>query len=109
MEYNGGGVFKKKNPENHTEALHRAISQFVPNSGESFFQASERFKDLLIACPHHNFSPWHIINIFYSSLSAQLKMFVESMCAGSFPEKNTEQAFEYFDYLTNLTSDWACT
>ncbi|GFZ14664.1 hypothetical protein Acr_24g0008540 [Actinidia rufa] len=36
-------------------------------------------------------------------------MFVESMCAGSFPNKNPEQAFEYFDYLANLSSDWACT
>ncbi|GFZ02212.1 hypothetical protein Acr_15g0008200 [Actinidia rufa] len=36
-------------------------------------------------------------------------MFVESMCAGSFPDKNPEQAFEYFDYLANLSSDWACT
>ena len=23
-------------------------------------------------------------------------------------EKITEQAFQYFDYLANLTSDWAC-
>ncbi|GFS37337.1 hypothetical protein Acr_00g0051420 [Actinidia rufa] len=38
-----------------------------------------------------------------------MKMFVESMCAGSFPKKNPEQAFEYFDYLANLSSDWACT
>ena len=104
-----GEFLKKFFPENRTEALRRAISQFVPNSGESFFQAWERFKDLLNACPHHNFPPWHIINIFYSSLSAQMKMFVESMCAGSFPKKTTEQAFDYFDYLANLTSDWACT
>ncbi|GFZ14711.1 hypothetical protein Acr_24g0009010 [Actinidia rufa] len=104
------GEFLKNNfPENRTEALRRAISQFVPNSGESFFQAWERFKNLLNACPHHNFPPWHTINIFYSSLSEKLKMFVESMCAGSFPDKNPEQAFEYFDYLANLSSDWACT
>ena len=31
------------------------------------------------------------------------------MCAESFPKKITEQAFEYFDYLANLTSDWECT
>ncbi|GFY88708.1 late embryogenesis abundant protein, group 2 [Actinidia rufa] len=103
-----GEFLKNFFPENRTEALRRAISQFVPNSGESFFQAWERFKDLLNACPHHNFPPWHTINIFYSSLSEKLKMFVESMCAGSFPDKNPEQAFEYFDYLANLSSDWAC-
>ena len=36
-------------------------------------------------------------------------MFVESMCVEMYPNKNTEQAFEYFDYLANLTSDWAYT
>ena len=25
-----------------------------------------------------------------------------------FQKKTTEQAFEYFDYLANLTSDWVC-
>ena len=95
--------------ENRTEALRRTISQFVTNSGRSLFQAWKRFKNLLITCPHHNFSPWHIINIFYSLLSTQMKMFVESMCVESFLEKITEQVFEFFDYLANLTNDWACT
>ena len=58
--------------------------------------------DIIIS--HHG-----IINIFYSSLSLQMKMFVESMCAGTYLDKTTEQAYEYFDYLANLTSDWACT
>ena len=38
-----------------------------------------------------------------------MKMFIDSMCAGTYPNKTTEQAYEYFDYLANLTSDWACT
>ena len=54
-------------------------------------------------------SPWHIINIFYSSLSLQMKMVVKSMCAGTFSDKTTEQAYEYFDYLANLIGDWTCT
>ena len=38
-----------------------------------------------------------------------MKMFIDSMCVGTYPNKITEQVFEYFDYLANLTSDWACT
>ena len=41
-----GEFLKKFFPENRTEALQRVISQFVPNSGESFFQAWEKFEDL---------------------------------------------------------------
>ena len=36
-------------------------------------------------------------------------MVFESMYAGTFSEKTTEQAFQYFDYLANWTSDWVCT
>ncbi|XP_057487288.1 uncharacterized protein LOC130773354 [Actinidia eriantha] len=101
-----GEFLKKFFPENRTEALRRAISQFAPNSGETFFQCWERFKDLLFACPHHGFPEWHTINTFYSSLTPQLKMFVESMCAGTYPDKNPTEASNYFDYLANLTRDW---
>ena len=44
-----GEFLKKFFPENRTEALRRAISQFAPNNGETFFQCWERFKDLLLA------------------------------------------------------------
>ena len=101
-----GEFLKKFFPENRTEALRRAISQFAPNNGETFFQCWERFKDLLFACPHHGFPEWHTINTFYSSLTPQLKMFVESMCAGTYPDKNPTEASNYFDYLANLTRDW---
>ena len=38
-----------------------------------------------------------------------MNMFVESIRAGIYLDETTEQAYEYFDYLANLTSDWAYT
>ena len=38
-----------------------------------------------------------------------MKIFVESMCVETYLDKTIKQAYEYFDYLANLTSDWACT
>ena len=38
-----------------------------------------------------------------------MKMFVESICAGTYPDNTTKQVYEYYDYLANLTSNWACT
>lgn len=89
-----GEFLKKFFPENRTEAIRRAISQFAPNNGETFFQCWERFKDLLLACPHHGFPEWHTINTFYSSLTPQLKMFIESMCAGTYPDKNPHRSIK---------------
>ena len=74
--------------------------------GETFFQCWEHFKELLISCPHHGFVEWHIINIFYASFMPKLKQFVETMCAGTFMDKQPHEAYSYFDYLANLTRDW---
>ena len=104
-----GEFLKKFFPENRTEAFRRQISQFSPMQGENFFQCWEHFKELLTSCPHHGYAEWHIINIFYAALTPQLKQFVETMCAGTFMDKQPHEAYSYFDYLANLTRDWATT
>ena len=104
-----GEVLKKFFSENITEALRRQISQFSPTMGDNFFQCWEHFKELLISCPHHGFAEWHIINIFYASLTPQLKQFVETMCVETFMDKQPHKAYSYFDYLTNLTCNLATT
>ena len=101
-----GEFLKKVFPKNRTEAFRRQISQFSPMSGKTFFQCWEHFKELLISCPHHGFVEWHIINIFYASFMPKLKQFVETMCAGTFMDKQPHEAYSYFNYLANLTRDW---
>ena len=42
-------------PAHKTITLRRHIMNFSQKNGETFFQCWKRFKDLLIACPHHEY------------------------------------------------------
>ena len=48
-----------------TSAVRRAIRKFSQGSGEVFYEAWERFRDLLRQCPHHGIPKHEIIEVFY--------------------------------------------
>ncbi|XP_042964676.1 uncharacterized protein LOC122298901 [Carya illinoinensis] len=73
---------------------------FAQKVTETFYQSWEKFKDLLNACPHHGYENWRIISFFYEGLQPKMRQFVETMCNGEFFNKEPEEAFEYFDYLS---------
>ncbi|GKE08148.1 reverse transcriptase domain-containing protein [Tanacetum coccineum] len=57
-------------PPSKTTNLHNEITNFQQRFDESFCEAWERFKDLLRACPHHDFTKLHQIDTFYNSLTS---------------------------------------
>ena len=103
--------FLKKFVSTHkTNTLRKNIMIFSQKDGETFFQCWERFKDLLLACPHHGYKIWRIISFFYDGLSSNMRQFVEMMCNDEFMNKDLEEAQDYFDMLaengqTQDTSD----
>ncbi|GJS74566.1 hypothetical protein Tco_0707407 [Tanacetum coccineum] len=44
--------------------------QFQQRFDESFYEAWDRFNDLLRACPHHRFSEYNQLDTFYNALNA---------------------------------------
>ncbi|XP_042953573.1 uncharacterized protein LOC122290102 [Carya illinoinensis] len=79
---------------------------FAQKETETFYQSWEKFKDLLNACPHHGYENWRIISFFYEGLQPKMRQFVETMCNGEFFNKEPEEAFEYFDYLSENAQSW---
>nr|GEZ03373.1 DNA-directed DNA polymerase [Tanacetum cinerariifolium] len=57
-------------PPSKTTNLRNEITIFQQRFDESFCEAWERFKDLLRACPHHDFMKLHQIDTFYNSLTS---------------------------------------
>ena len=100
---------KKFFPEHRTEAIRRQISQFSPTPHETIYQCWERYKEILNSCPHHGLESWRVASIFYSSLTPQLKKFVETMCNGEFYSKTPEEAIDFFDFLADNARDWDTT
>ncbi|GJU49145.1 reverse transcriptase domain-containing protein [Tanacetum coccineum] len=57
-------------PPSKTTNLRNKITRFQQIFDESFYEAWDRFNDLLRACPHHGFSELHKLDTFYNALNA---------------------------------------
>nr|GEY62575.1 reverse transcriptase domain-containing protein [Tanacetum cinerariifolium] len=56
-------------PSSKTTNLRNEITRFQQRFDESFYEAWDRFNDLLRACPHHEFSKLHQLDTFYNALN----------------------------------------
>nr|GEY49113.1 reverse transcriptase domain-containing protein [Tanacetum cinerariifolium] len=56
-------------PPSKTTNLRNGIMRFQQRSDEFFYEAWDRFNDLLRACPHHGFSELHQLDTFYNALN----------------------------------------
>ncbi|GJW40918.1 reverse transcriptase domain-containing protein [Tanacetum coccineum] len=56
-------------PPSKTTNLRNEISNFQQRFDETFYEAWDRFKDLLRACPHHGFTELHQLDTFYNGLN----------------------------------------
>nr|GEW20457.1 reverse transcriptase domain-containing protein [Tanacetum cinerariifolium] len=56
-------------PPSKTTNLRNEITRFQQRFDESFYEAWDRFNDLLRACPHHGFCELHQLDTFYNALN----------------------------------------
>ncbi|GJW59590.1 reverse transcriptase domain-containing protein [Tanacetum coccineum] len=74
-------------PPSKTTNLRNEITRFQQRFDESFYEAWDRFNDLLRACPHHGFSELHQLDTFYNSLNANDQDSLNSAAGGNFLDK----------------------
>nr|GEV36398.1 reverse transcriptase domain-containing protein [Tanacetum cinerariifolium] len=61
-------------PPSKMTNLRNEITRFQQRFDESFYEAWDRFNDLLRACPHHGFSKLHQLDTFYNALNSKSKV-----------------------------------
>ena len=71
----------------------------MQRENEKFVQAWERFKDLLLTCPHHGFEKWRTISFFYNGLTPKTKKLVETIYHREFMDKDEDEAEDHFEWL----------
>ncbi|GJR06687.1 reverse transcriptase domain-containing protein [Tanacetum coccineum] len=74
-------------PPSKTTNLRNEIMNFRQYANETFYEAWERFKDLLRACPHHGFLLTHQIDTFYNALNYNDQDSLNSAAGGYFLDK----------------------
>ncbi|GKE54136.1 hypothetical protein Tco_1489292, partial [Tanacetum coccineum] len=60
---------------------------FQQRFDETFYEAWDRFNDLLRACPHHGFSELHQLDTFYNALNSDDQDSLNSAAGGNFLDK----------------------
>nr|GEX54859.1 reverse transcriptase domain-containing protein [Tanacetum cinerariifolium] len=74
-------------PTSKTTYLRNEITNFLQNPNETFNEAWEHFKDLLLQCPHHGFSELHQLDTFYNALNPNDQDALDSAAGGNFLDK----------------------
>nr|GEV61862.1 hypothetical protein [Tanacetum cinerariifolium] len=74
-------------PPLKTTNLRNEIMRFQQRFDESFYEAWDRFNDLLRACPHHGFFKLHQLDTFYNALNVNDQDSLNSAAGGNFLEK----------------------
>ncbi|GKC78366.1 hypothetical protein Tco_1129140 [Tanacetum coccineum] len=60
---------------------------FQQRFDETFYEAWNRFNDLLLACPHHGFLDLHQLDTFYNALNSNDQDSLNSAAGGNFLDK----------------------
>ncbi|GJR11760.1 reverse transcriptase domain-containing protein [Tanacetum coccineum] len=74
-------------PPSKTTNLRNEITRFQQRFDETFYEAWDRFNDLLRACPHHGFSELHQLDTFYIALNSNDQDSLNSAAGGNFLDK----------------------
>ncbi|GJX66237.1 reverse transcriptase domain-containing protein, partial [Tanacetum coccineum] len=74
-------------PPSKTTNLRNEITRFQQRFDETFYEAWDRFNDLLRACPHHGFSELHQLDTFYNALNSNDQDSLNFATGGNFLDK----------------------
>nr|GEU37665.1 reverse transcriptase domain-containing protein [Tanacetum cinerariifolium] len=77
-------------PPSRTTSLRNEILNFEQKFGESFHEAWDRYKDLLRACPHHDFTKLNQLNTFYNALNPTDQDSLNAAAGGNLLERSTQ-------------------
>ncbi|GJV85921.1 reverse transcriptase domain-containing protein [Tanacetum coccineum] len=80
-----------------TTNLRNKITRFQQRFDESFYEAWDRFNDLLRACPHHGFSELHQLDTFYNALNANDQDSLNSAAGGNFLDKMPRECLKIIE------------
>nr|GFB41533.1 reverse transcriptase domain-containing protein [Tanacetum cinerariifolium] len=84
-------------PPSKTTNLRKEITRFQQRFDESFYEAWERFNDLLRACPHHGFSELHQLDTFYNALNVNDQDSLNSAAGGNFLDKMPRECLKIIE------------
>ncbi|GJU76093.1 reverse transcriptase domain-containing protein [Tanacetum coccineum] len=84
-------------PPSKTTNLQNEITRFQQKFNETFYEAWDRFNDLLRGCPHHGFSELHQLDTFYNALNSNDQDSLNSAAGGNFLDKMPRECLKIIE------------
>nr|GEW23508.1 reverse transcriptase domain-containing protein [Tanacetum cinerariifolium] len=84
-------------PPSKTTNLRNEITRFQQRFDESFYEAWDRFNDLLRACPHNGFSELHQLDTFYNTLNLNDQDSLNSAAGGNFLDRMPRECLKIIE------------
>nr|GEV13765.1 hypothetical protein [Tanacetum cinerariifolium] len=94
-------------PPSKTTNLRNKITRFQQRFDESFYEAWDRFNDLLRACPHHGFSELHQLDTFYNALNVNDQDSLNSATGGNFLDKMPRECLKIIETKSKVRQSQA--
>nr|GFC30961.1 reverse transcriptase domain-containing protein [Tanacetum cinerariifolium] len=89
-------------PPSKTTNLRNEITRFQQRFDESFYEAWERFNDILRACLHHGFSELHQLDTFYNALNINDQDSLNSAAGGNFLDKMPRECLKIIEIKSKV-------
>ena len=93
-------------PPTKSAKLRNDITSFQQLSGESLYEAWERFKELIRKCPHHGIPHWIQMETFYNGLDGQTRTIVDASANGAILTKSYNEAYEILERMAQNNYQW---
>ncbi|GJT75625.1 hypothetical protein Tco_1042350 [Tanacetum coccineum] len=85
-------------PAEHFELKHSLINLVTSKQFfETFYEAWDRFKDLIRACPHHGFTELHQLDTFYNGLNPSDQDSLNFAAGGNLLERSTQDVLRIIE------------
>ncbi|CAL8988212.1 unnamed protein product [Prunus brigantina] len=75
------------------------IFNYKQDDGEPFNECWERFKGLLLQCPHHGLPLYLQMQIFYDGLTQTCQSTVDNAAGGALKKKNAQESYNIYEML----------
>ncbi|GJR99965.1 retrovirus-related pol polyprotein from transposon TNT 1-94 [Tanacetum coccineum] len=89
-------------PPSKTTNLRNEIKNFQQKFEETFSEAWDRFKDLLRACPHHDFTELHQLGTFYNALNPTDQDSLNAAAGGNLLTKTPRDALTIIENMSKV-------
>ena len=82
------------------------IHNFAQYEGEIFYEAGDRYKDLLRKCPCHGLEKWMQVHHLYNGLTRTTRTLLDTLAGGALMSKSENETYKSLEDMALNNYQW---